>query len=153
MGAVRTAVRHTARPRRLPDALRLTAAAVAAIAMVLASSVFAFAASSTALPDSPAYGVRSVGERVRIAVLAPTDRELLRITFAREHFQQAQDVAIRDRPDALHLLNDGRAYLEDVRKDLQSVPSGEQGEVQNQLNQADVKEGQAASQLGQQGEQ
>jgi hypothetical protein len=41
-----------------------------------------------------------VGERVRIAVLAPTDRELLRITFAREHFQQAQDVAIRDRPDA-----------------------------------------------------
>lgn len=153
MGAVRTAVRHSAQPRRLPNAWRLTAAAVAAVALVLGSSVFAFAASSTALPDSPAYGLRSVGERVRIAVLAPTDRELLRITFAREHFQQAQVLAHRNRSDAAQLLNDGREYLADARKDLRSVPSGEQGEVQNQLNQAGTQQSQTEDQLGQEGAQ
>jgi hypothetical protein len=153
MGAVRTAVAHSAQPRRWPNALRLTAAAVVAVALVLGTSIFAFAASSTALPDSPAYGLRSVGEQLRIAILAPTDRELLRITFARDHFRQAQDIAHRDRPDAVRLLKDGRAYLDDARKNLPSVPSGEQGDVQNQLNQADAQQGQTTTQLGEQGEQ
>ena len=57
------------------------------------------------------------------------------------------------RPDAVRLLKDGRAYLDDARKNLPSVPSGEQGDVQNQLNQADAQQGQTTTQLGEQGEQ
>lgn len=153
MGAVRTVMPRPARTFMLPRAWRLSAAALVAVAMVLATTVFAFAASSTALPDSPAYGLRSAGEHVRLAILGTTDRELLRITFAREHFRQAQDVAHRNRSDAAQLLSDGRAYLDDARKELSSVPAGEQGEVQNQLNQAGAQQDQTENQIGQQAEQ
>jgi hypothetical protein len=152
MGAVRTATRRTAQTPRLTRAWRLTAAALVAVAMVLATTVFAFAASSAALPDSPAYGLRSAGERVRLAIVGGTDRELLRITFAREHFRQAKDVVHRNRPEAVQLLSDGREYLTEAKSELQSLPAGEQGQIQNQLNQAQQEQSQTENQVGQQGQ-
>jgi hypothetical protein len=151
MDAVRTAT-HRMGPRRLPWAWRTAAAVPLAVTMVLATTAFAFAASSSALPDSPAYGIRSTGEHVRLAVLGPTDRELLRIAFARQHFRQAQDAVHSNRSDATQLLRDGRAYLDDTRNELSSVPAGEQGQVENELNQATQEESQTENQVGQQGE-
>lgn len=153
MGAVRMAIRPTPQTLRLRPAWRWTAAALVAVAMVLATTVFAFAASSSALPDSPGYSLRSVGERVRLAVVGATDRELLRIAFAREHFRQAQDLAHSNRQDAVRLLNDGRDYLTDAKKDLPSVPGHEQGQVQNQLNQAGEAQSQTENQVGQLGQE
>jgi hypothetical protein len=152
MHAVVAAARPTDRVRRLPWAWRTAVAVPLALIMVLATTVFAFAASSTALPDSPAYGIRSAGEHVRLTILGPTDRELLRIAFAREHFRQAQDVVHRNRSDASQLLSDGRAYLDDARNQLPSVPAGEQGQVENELDQAGQEQTQTENQVGQQGE-
>jgi hypothetical protein len=151
MDAVMTATHRMGR-RRLPWAWRTAAAVPLAVTMVLATTALAFAASSTALPDSPAYGLRSTGEHVRLVVLGPADRELLRIAFARQHFRQAQDVVHSNRSDATQLLSDGRTSLDDARKELPSLPADEQGQVENELNQASQEQSQTENQVGQQGE-
>jgi hypothetical protein len=58
-----------------------------------------------------------------------------------------------NRSDARGLLHDSRAYLDETRQDIGDVSSGEQGEVENELNQAEVQQSEAEGQLNQQGQQ
>jgi hypothetical protein len=153
MQAVRAA-RQVAAPRATWRLRRRVLAAVTVAALLLiVSTVGALAASSQALPSSPTYGLRVAGEQCRLAIASPVGREELRIQFARDRFRQAQDVVRENRSVAKRLIGDGRDYLDQTRRDLGALPSGEQGEVQNQLNQAGEDEKAAQGQLNQVGDQ
>jgi hypothetical protein len=81
-------------------------------------------------------------------------REQLRVAFAQSHISQARAVLLRgDRSDAKGLLRDSREYLAETRQDIANLSSGEQGAVQNQINQTEVQQSQAEGQLNQQGDQ
>lgn len=150
-----TAVRAAPAPRpALLRPWRVAIAVAAALVLLAAGAAGALAASSDALPNSPNYPLRSIGERVRLALADPAGREQLRISFAQSRIAQARTVLKRDdRSNARSLLRDSRAYLGDAQQDLHNVPSGEQGTVQNQLNQAQAQQDDAEGQLNQQGEQ
>ncbi|HEV2033725.1 MAG TPA: DUF5667 domain-containing protein [Candidatus Dormibacteraeota bacterium] len=125
-----------------------------AAAAAIAACTIGVAASGDALPSSPAYPVRLVGERIRITVAGPADREHLRITFAHERIRQATArLSHGDRSNAEELLHDSRAYLTDAKNELRDAPAGEQGQIQNQLNQAQADEQQAETQMNQEGAQ
>ncbi|MDQ2943757.1 MAG: hypothetical protein M3R21_08845, partial [Candidatus Dormibacteraeota bacterium] len=68
-------------------------------------------------------------------------------------FRQAQVVVGENRTDAKRLIDDGRDYLGQARRDLPSLSAGEQGRVENQLNQAGQEQKAAENQLNQGGEQ
>jgi hypothetical protein len=133
---------------------RWALAAAGAIALLLFGTIGVAAASTEALPSSPTYPVRGLVEHSRIYLAGPSGKEQLRIDFAKDRFAQALSALMRsDRSDADLLLRDGRQYLDDARNGLGTVSAGEQGSVQNQLNQAQNDEHQAEDQLNQQGQQ
>ena len=151
VAAVRSA---PSQPHRLVRPWRLVIAAAAAIALLAASTIGAVAASADALPSSPNYSLRSFGEMVRLTLADPSTREQLRIAFAQSRISQARSVLRQgDRSNAKGLLHDSRDYLAETKQDISSLSSGEQGAVQNQLNQAEAQQNQAEVQLNQQGEQ
>jgi hypothetical protein len=148
---------HAALPIAAPSARwhlsgRLVMAVAAAVLLLGGSTIGAMAASSQALPHSPAYPLRFAGEGIRLAVASPADREHLRIDFARDRFHQAGDVVRENRSDAKQLIVDGRDYLAQARRDLSSLSAGEQGRVESEINQAGDDERSAEGQLTQQGE-
>jgi hypothetical protein len=153
MRAVRTAVRAPAPAERWRRPWRVAAAAMAAALVVLTGTVGVLAASSQALPDSPAYALRFAGEEVRLVVSSPMAREELRIQFARERFLQAKAVVPRSRSNAKRLIDDGSSYLNQTRRDLPSLPADQQGQVQSQLNQAGQDQQAAEEDLNQEGQQ
>jgi hypothetical protein len=152
MAAVRTAPAPRTEPILRP--WRLVLAGVAAIGLLLASAVGAVAASADALPSSPNYSLRQLGEQVRLTFAEPKSREELRISFAESRISQAQS-ALRhgDRSNARGLLADSRTYLQQARQNLSNLPSDEQGEVENDLSRADASENQTQTELDQEGDQ
>jgi hypothetical protein len=133
---------------------RFALVAFGAAALLALSSVGAVAASNDALPSSPTYSLRLAGEQFRLAVASPAGREQLRIDFANARISQALAILRQgDRTDAKSLLRDSRGYLAQAKKDLGSLPANEQGQIQNQLNQAEANEHQAELQLNQEGNQ
>ena len=153
MRAVSAARHAEPRAHRWRLRWRVTTAVVAAILVLIAGTVGAFAASTQALPNSPAYTLRGAGEQIRIALASPVGREELRIQFARERFHQVPAIAHRSRSDAMRLINDGSAYLDETRRDLPSLSADEQGQIENQLNQAGQDQQGAQGDLNQGGEQ
>jgi uncharacterized protein DUF5667 len=149
------AVRNAPGPRReVVRRWRPAVAAAAALVLLAASSVGVVAASGDALPSSPNYSLRSFAERVRLTFANPAAREQLRIAFAQSHISQAQAVLRQgDRSDAKRLLHDSGEYLAETKQDIANLSSGEQGAVQNQVNQTEVQQSQAEGQLNQQGDQ
>jgi hypothetical protein len=132
---------------------RLVLAGVGAIAILMAGTVGAVASSGEALPNYPNYSLRMFGEQVRLVVADPAGREQLRISFAKSRIYQARSIlTLGDVSNARGLLRDSREYLAQTRKDLGSLSSSEQGQIQNQLNQAEADEHQAEMQLNQEGE-
>lgn len=133
---------------------RLALAGSAAIGILLAGSIGVAAASRDALPNSPYYALRQIEEQVRLDLAVPAGREDLRISFAEARIGQARTV-LRDGDvsNARALLRDSRQYLVDARQNLADVPSGEQGQLKNELDQAQADQDNADSQLNQQGEQ
>lgn len=153
--AIMAAVRRSRAPRRFVfGRWRLALAGVAALAILTGSTVGAFAASSDALPSSPKYPIRLLGEQLWIALAAPADREQLRIRYASQRIAQAR-AALRqgDRRDASALLRDCRSYLTQAKEDLGSVSSDQQGQIQSELNQTEADEQQAEEQVNQDGPQ
>lgn len=132
---------------------RVMTAAVAAVLVLITGTVGVLAASSQALPDSPAYSLREAGEQIRIAFASTVGQEELRIQFARERFRQVPAVVHRSRSEAMRLINDGSNYLDQTRSDLPSLSAREQGEVESQLNQAGQDQQGAQDELNQSGEQ
>ena len=130
----------------------MAVATLAAALVLITGTVGAVAASSQALPDSPAYALRFAGEDVRLIVASPVGREQLRIGFARDRFQQATAVVHRSRSAANRLIADGGNYLQQTRVDLPALPTSEQGQVQNQLTQAGQDQQAAEQELNQTGE-
>lgn len=153
MRAVMSLTLAGAAPRRLGWRGRFLAPVAGALVLMIAGTVGAFAASSDALPKTPAYQVRLAGEEIRLAFADLKGREQLRIGFARDRFRQAQQIAHSDRADAQLLIDGGGGYLTLTRKDLGSLPADEQGQVQNQLDQAEEDQNQTQSQVDQQGHQ
>jgi hypothetical protein len=133
---------------------RLALVGLGATALLALSSVGAVAASVDAVPSSPTYTLRNVGEQARLALASPLGRETLRIDFANARINQARAILKQGRlADARALLHDSGAYLAQAKKDLGSLPPNEQGQIQNQLNQAEANEHQAEGQLNQDGAQ
>lgn len=154
MAAVRGAREPRLAPRTTMGGWRPALAILAAAVILSASTVGVLAASADALPSSPTYSLRVFGERVRLTVADPTSRAQLRITFAHARIVQARmALGHGDRSDAQVLLRDSRQYIDQAQNELGDVPSGQQGQIQNQLNQAGNDEHQAESQLNQQGDQ
>jgi hypothetical protein len=133
---------------------RVALAVAGAAAILMTSTVGAVASSGDALPNNPNYSLRVLGEQVRLALADPSTREHLRIAFANTRIAQAQaTIAHGDRSNAKGLLRDSHQYLDQARKDIGNLPRSEQGEIENQLNQAEANEHQAEAQLGQNGDQ
>ena len=133
---------------------RLALVGFGAAALLALSSVGAIAASNDALPSSPTYSLRFAGEQARLALASPVGRERLRIDFANARINQARAILRQGAlADAKSLLRDSRGYLAQTKKDLGSLPANEQGQIQNQLYQAEANEHQAELQLNQDGAQ
>ena len=149
-----SAARH-AEPKAAARRLRwrVMTAAVAAVVVLITGTIGVLAASSQALPDSPAYSLRGAGEQIRITFANRVGQEELRIQFARDRFQQVPAVVHRSRSAAVRLITDGGNYLDGARRDLPSLTADQQGQVQNQLNQAGQDQQAAEQQLNQNGEQ
>jgi hypothetical protein len=148
---------HAALPTAAPRARwhlswRLVMAVAVAALLLGVGTIGAMAASSQALPHSPAYPLRFAGEGIRLAVASPADKEHLRIDFARDRFHQAGDVVRENRSDAKQLIVDGRDYLAQARRDLSSLSADEQGQVEREINQAGDDQRSAEGQLNQQGD-
>lgn len=144
-----------ARPAEVPEAprrrlqWRAVAAVAAALVVLITGTIGAMAASSQALPISPAYALRGVGEQFRIALANPLGQEQLRIQFAQDRFHQVPAVVHMSRSAATRLISDGSAYLDQAHRGLPSLPAREQGQVQSQLNQAGHDQKGAQDQLDQ----
>lgn len=153
--AIMAAVRRSQDvPSTLVRRWRLALVAFGAAALLALSSVGAVAASNDALPSSPTYPLRLAGEQARLVLASPAGRERLRIDFANARASQARTILRQGaRTDAQSLLRDSRGYLAQAKKDLGSLPANEQGQIQNQLNQAEANEHQAEAQLNQDGAQ
>jgi len=94
-----------------------------------------------------------VGEQIRITLASPVGREELRIQFARERYHQVPAMLPRSRSDAMRLIEDGNHYLDQTRRDLPALSAGEQGQIENQLNQAGQDQQGAQGEVNQGGEQ
>lgn len=139
--------------RRVMGPWRLVLAGLVAAAILMASTVGAVASSGDSVPSSPNYSLRVFGEQVRLSLADPTTREHLRIAFAKSRIGQAQKILARgDISNAKGLLKDSQQYLAQARKDIGNVPPNEQGEIENELNQADAQERETESRLEQEGE-
>jgi hypothetical protein len=133
---------------------RLALVGFGAAALLALSSVGAVAASTDALPSSPTYSLRFVGEQARLALASPAGREQLRLDFANARINQARAILRQGSlADAKSLLRDSRGYLAQTKKDLAGLPPNEQAAIQNRLNQAEANENQAELQLNQDGAQ
>jgi hypothetical protein len=121
-------------PRR---SWRLADVAMAAVLVAIIVAVGVIALSSQALPSGPAYGLRSAGEQIRLAVGTPLGREQLRIQFARDRFHQAVQVVNQNRSDASRLIDDGSVYLDKAWRDLPSLSAIDQVQIRLQLTDAD----------------
>jgi hypothetical protein len=153
--AIMAAVRRS-QPVRSPaiGGWRLPLVALGAAALLVLSSVGGIAASNDALPSSPTYSVRVGTEQVRLALASPTGKEQLRIDFANARISQAKAILRQgDRADAKGLLRDSRGYLAKAKSELGGLPANEQGQIQNQLHQAEANQQQAEFQMNQEGAQ
>src|ERR1700730_2231683 len=111
-------------------------AGLAAAAVLAGTTVGVFAASSAALPSSPAYPLRLGAEQIRLTVAGRADREHLCISFAHARISQANArLSQGDRANAQDLLRDSQTYITEAKNDLGGVSSGEQGQIQNEINQ------------------
>lgn len=127
-------------------------AAAGGLALLGGSGVTALAASAHALPGSPAYTLRNLGEHLRLDLAGAADRERLRISFARDRLQQAAAAGAHgDSRVAAELLDDSRSYLRSAIADLPDLPPAERGDVQNELNSAGHQEQTTAGELRQEG--
>jgi hypothetical protein len=153
--SIMAAVRNASSPRRaVLHPWRLAVAAGAAVVILAATSAGAIAASADALPSSPNYSLRSLGEHVRLTFAGPSWREQLRLSFAQSRISQARAVLRQgNKADARGLLHDSREYIAETRQDIGNLSSGEQGEVENELNQLETQQNEAEGQLNQQGQQ
>ncbi len=149
MRAVRTSVRTVAPAKRWRLRRRFASMAVAAVLILIIGTVGAVAASSEALPSSPGYRLRYVGEGVRLAAASPVGREDLRIQFARKRFSQAQQVVRDNRADAKRLVADGSEYLNQAQREVPSLTADEQGQVESELNEAGQEETAAQDEVNQ----
>ena len=152
MRAVSAATQAEAKAPRWRLRWRVMTAAFAAVLVLITGTVGVLAASSQALPDSPAYSLRGVGEEFRIAFASPIGKEELRIQFARDRFKQVPAVVHRSRATATRLIDDGNSYLDQTRRDLPSLSADEQGEVESQLKQAGQDQQGAQDQVNQEGQ-
>ncbi len=152
---IMAAVRAAPGPAVAPGRWRWRKRALAAtggLALVAGSGVTALAASAHALPGSPAYTMRNLGERLRLDLAGSADRERLRISFARDRLQQAAAAGSHgDSPVAAELLADSRSYLRSAIAGLRDLPAQERGDVQNELNSAGHQERTTAGELQQEG--
>jgi hypothetical protein len=149
-GVMQATARQTAPGRRVGGRPFWLALAAAVVLLIL-GTVTAFASSTKALPASPTYMIRVTGEDIRLALAGPKQRQDLRVGFARDRFQQAREIARTDRADARQLVSDGRGYLAQTRSELSSLSANEQGEVQNELDQAESDAANAENQVDQSG--
>jgi gas vesicle protein len=125
MAAVRTApMPGTAPSRRIAMGHRLRMALVGfgASGLLFGATAGALAASSGALPSSPAYGLRHIEENLRVAVADQREKPRLRLRFAAEKLSQAREQARRgDVSDAARLLSDAKLDLEQAQAELHDV--------------------------------
>src|SRR4030088_440253 len=135
--AIMSAVRlETGRRRGVIGRWRPGLAGLAAAAVLAGTTVGVFAASSDALPSSPAYPLRLGAEQIRLTVAAPADREHLRISFAHARINQASArLSQGDRANAQDLLRDSQTYITEANNDLGGVSTDEQGQIQNEITQ------------------
>lgn len=150
MAAVRAAQPST---RRLIGPWRPVLAGLVAAVILMATAVGAVASAGDAVPSSPNYSLRALGEQVRLSLSDPTTREHLRIAFAKSRIAQAQKILdTGDVSNAKGLLKDSQQYLAQARKEVANLPPSEQGEIENELDQADAQEHETESRLEQEGE-
>jgi hypothetical protein len=151
MAAVRAAPGPAARSGRWRWRRRALAAA-GGLALVAGTGVTALAASAHAVPGSPAYTLRNIGERLRLSIAGTAAREELRISFARDRIQQAAAAGSHgDRRVAAELLDDSRSYLHSAKADLAELPAAERGRVEGELNDTGRQEQTTEGELQQQG--
>jgi hypothetical protein len=151
MAAVRAAPGPVARSRRWRWRRRALAAA-GGLALVAGTGVTALAASAHAVPGSPAYTLRNIGERLRLSIAGTASREELRISFARDRLQQAAAAGSHgDKRVAAELLDDSRSYLQSAKSDLSALPAQERGKVEEELDEAGRQEQTTEDEVQQQG--
>jgi hypothetical protein len=151
MAAVRAAPGPVARSGRWRWRRRALAAA-GGLALVAGTGVTALAASAHAVPGSPAYTLRNIGERLRLSIAGTAAREELRISFARDRIQQAAAAGSHgDKRVAAELLDDSRSYLHSAMADLAELPAAERGKVEGELDDTGRQEQTTEGEVQQQG--
>ncbi len=125
MAAVRNAP-ALATPSRQPifagGRWRFVLVGLATAGLLLAASAGALAASSDALPRSPAYRLRLIEENLRVAVADPREQPRLQLQFAAERARQAQEqIRLGDAGVAAELLSDCRRELSDAQLEAQAT--------------------------------
>jgi hypothetical protein len=101
---------------------RLGLVGLGATGLLLVASAGALAASSDALPSSPAYGLRRFQENLRVAVASQRQQPRLRLEFAEEKLNQAKALVVQgDVSDATRLLEDSQHDLQDANAELQDL--------------------------------
>ena len=154
MAAVRAAPRPAAPPRQPMSPWRRVAIVGAAAFALVGGGAGAMVASAHALPGSPTYPLRLAGERLRLTFASPSEKERLRISFARDRLNQATAAtASGDRTVAKDLLRGSQAYLHDATQNLGDVERAQGGEVQGELRTVGDQQKAADAQLQQQGQQ
>jgi hypothetical protein len=122
MAAVRNApTPATATRRRIAGGSRWRPVLVGfgTAALLLFASVGALAASSDALPNSPAYKLRLFEENVRVAVADPREKPRLHLQFAAERVRQAKEQIRRGGARvAAELLSDCKHDLAEAEAEL-----------------------------------
>jgi hypothetical protein len=124
MAAVRSApMPATASPRRTAAGgrWRLALVGFGAAGLLVVASVGALAASSDALPNSPAYRLRLFEENLRVAVADPRQQSRLHLQFAAEKVRQAKEqIRLGDATVAAELLSDTRHDLSQAETELRA---------------------------------
>src|ERR1700682_4206857 len=125
MAAVRSAPMPATAPRRrvaMGSRWRMALVGFGATGLLFSASAGALAASSDALPRSPAYGLRRFEENLRVAVADSHQQPRLHLQFASERLRQAKAQLRRgDVSDAARLLSDSKHDLEDAQTELQNI--------------------------------
>jgi hypothetical protein len=151
MAAVRSTPMPAAGSRRrvaMRRQWRVALAGFGATALLLGASAGALAASSDALPSSPAYGLRRFQENLRVAVADQHQQPRLRLQFAAEKLRQAKvEASHGDVSDAAKLLSDCQHDLEDAQAELHDI--NDPSEVQNLSTEKAQLQADAANQQGQ----
>jgi hypothetical protein len=152
---IMAAVRSTPMPATAPRSRfasgrrwRVALVGLGTTALLLGASAGALAASSDALPSSPAYGLRRFEENLRVAVADQREQPRLRLEFAAEKLRQAKALTGRgDVNDASRLLVDCQHDLQDAQHELHDVH--DPTEVLHLAGQEAQLQTDAANQLGQ----